>query len=318
MTFFHEADDNLASLPLTKWRIGVAGAGAVGGHYGLMLQQAGMKVRFLARGAHLQAMQAAGLRHVAPDGVLRCMPVQCSDNPALLRDCHVILLACKTTQLPTMLASLATHAASAALISMQNGVDAPAQIARVFPTSVVIAASAFIGARVEPAGTIIHSAAGHIRLAPWQGNSAKVLQVLTKVWQQAGTGARILPDARRMLWHKMLWNCGFNAITALTRRYAREIAADASCRAHVEAAMQEALAVAQAEGVTLEQADIASHIALTLKAGEVKTSMWQDVLHGRETEIEAMNGRIVALAQQYGIAVPVNRMLSDLIRALTA
>ncbi len=294
--------------------IGVAGAGAVGAHYGLALLRAGLLVRFLARGAHLQAMRRNGLRHVSA-GRVRTVRVDCSGDPASLAGCDVLLIACKTTQLDGMIEALRPYVGRALLVSVQNGVEAPARLARAFPQAPVVAASAFIGVRIEPPGTVVHTAAGHIRLAPWRGDVDRIMHCLCEVWRSAGVDARALTDARRMLWEKMLWNCGFNAITALTRRYARDIAEDAPDQ--VTAVMREAWAVARAEGVMLEEGVIARHIEATLHAGEVKTSMWQDVEHHREVEIDAMNGCICRLAERHGIDVPRNRLLTMLIQALS-
>jgi len=134
-------------------------------------------------------------------------------------------------------------------------------------------------------------------------------------WQRAGVDAQEVVDMRAMLWNKMLWNCGFNAITALTRRYARDIAANEDSARMVRAAMAETIVVAEALGVELPEDAIAQHMELTLKAGEVKTSMWQDMEHGRPTEIEAMNGHVCELGRELGIATLTNELLAALIRA---
>jgi len=119
-----------------------------------------------------------------------------------------------------------------------------------------------------------------------------------------------------MLWRKLLWNCGFNAITALTRCYARDMAANAETLPVVMQAMQEAVAVGTALGVAVDAADIDKHIAVTLAMGQVKTSMWQDIEAGRACEIDYINGYVATQADQLGLAAPVNRMLSTLVHAL--
>jgi 2-dehydropantoate 2-reductase len=296
--------------------VGVAGAGAVGLHYGLALQRAGLDVHFLARGEHLAAMQQDGVHYHTMATVSHEM-VQADDDPVTLTACDVIILACKTTQLDAMLASLQAHVTDAILLTMQNGVTAPDVVAQYFPDAAVIAASAFIGARIESPGVVVHSAAGHLRLGAWHGDVAAVLASLCDAWQQGGVDAQTVPDMRTMLWQKMLWNCGFNAITALTQRYARDVASDQGLQSWVRLAMAEARTVAQCVGVDVDEQVIEQHLALTLGAGAVKTSMWQDVIHHRAVEIEAMNGHIVHLAEQYHVAVPVNRMLYDLMRGLS-
>jgi len=300
--------------PEARPLVGVAGAGAVGCHYGAMLLRSGCRVRFLARGAHLQTLQPEGLQHES-GGETRHLQVEAGDDPALLADCDVILLTSKTTgleQLCTQLAPLIRP--DAVLVTLQNGVNAPAQVAGLFPHHALLAGSAFIGVRIERPGVVIHSAAGHLRLGLWQGDGTAMLAALLAAWQAAGVDARAVDDMRQMLWNKMLWNCGFNAITALIRRYARDVAADTAAVRWVRNAMDEVRQVAACEGVALTEKDIESHLQLTLMAGPVKTSMWQDIEHGHATEIDEMNGCIARLAERHGLTAPVNSMLADMIR----
>ncbi|OIQ00505.1 MAG: hypothetical protein AUK35_02930 [Zetaproteobacteria bacterium CG2_30_46_52] len=299
-------------------KVGIAGAGAVGCFYGAMLQQGGVDTVYLTRGEHLRALQTNGLL-VVSFGTSKQINVAASDDAASLSDCDVILLACKTTGLETMCEQLSQVVSkNCMLLTMQNGVEAPEVVQRYFPKHAVIAASAFIGVRIERPGVINHSAAGHIRLGRYENKdeSAKqVLDDLIQTWIKSGVDAAEPEDVHVMLWHKMMWNCGFNAITALTRRFAKDIANEPDTARWVSDVMLETLHVAKAMGVALPQEVIAQHIALTLKAGEVKTSMWQDMEHGRPTEIAAMNGYVAKQAKALGIETPVNDLLTSLIKA---
>lgn len=299
-------------------RIGIAGAGAVGCHYGSMLQQAGEDVVYLARGEHLSALQQKGLTHIS-NGKAYHHDIEAGDEAGILTNCDVVLIACKTTVLEEMCAQIAPSIRSnALLVTMQNGVLAPDQVAIHFPSNPLIACSAFIGARIEKPGFVIHSAAGHLRLGWWKGKDESCLALfngLLSAWNASGVDAQEIEDVQAMLWNKLLWNCGFNAITALTRRFAKDIAIDEDSARWVRSAMQESISVATASNVNLPDDVIDQHISLTMKAGKVKTSMWQDLEHHRPTEIEAMNGFIAARGKELGLSVPVNDMLASLIRA---
>jgi 2-dehydropantoate 2-reductase len=302
-------------------KVGVAGAGAVGCHYGSLLQQGGLDVVYLARGEHLAALKENGLTHVSNEETFE-MNIQASDDISILTDCDVILLTCKTTVLNELCEQLGPVINSeTVLVTMQNGVTAPDQVMHYFPESPLIAASAFIGVRVEKPGVIIHSAAGHVRLGHWgvsgQGGGAAsaALEKLIAAWERSGVDAGKVSEMKSMLWHKMLWNCGFNAMTALTRCYARDIAADEDSVRWVRVAMQETIDVARAESVQVPSDAIEQHLALTMKAGPVKSSMWQDMELGRPTEIEAMNGFVAKRAEELGLEAPVNDMLASLVRA---
>lgn len=298
-------------------KVGIAGAGAVGCHYGCLLQQAGNELVYLARGGHLAALQSAGLLHVS-NGMQTSLTVEASDDPAILARADVILLTGKMTDFPTLLTSIRAHIrADALLLTLQNGVAAPDLVCTAFPGHAVAAGTAFIGARIESPGIVVHSAAGGIRMGHWQpGPGEQYFQSLLAALHDAGVPVREEPDPRLMLWRKLLWNVGFNPITAITRRFARDMAADASTLKLLGAAMREAVAVAQAAGVALDEGDIAGHVQVTLDMGPVKTSMWQDIEHGRPTEIDFLNGFVVRQGEKLGVPVPVNAVLTTLVHAI--
>ncbi len=300
-------------------KLGIAGAGAIGCHYGVLLQQAGCEVTLLARGAHLDAMRRGGLLHESGGTVSR-IEVEATDRTPALRDCDVILLCCKMTGLQAMLDALAAVVADdALLVTLQNGVEAPAVAASVFPRHALLAGTAFIGARLEGPAHVIHSAAGGIRLAPWrQGTGDRHVDALLQALAAAGVPARMEDDAQRMLWRKLLWNCGFNAITAITRRFARDVAADPGTLAVIRDAMRETLTLALACGIGLSDEDMEKHIRVTLEMGPVKTSMWQDIEAGRATEVDHINGYVARASARLGLDAPVNRMLAALLHAIEA
>ena len=295
--------------------IGIAGAGAVGCHYGSLLQQAGNEVRFLARGAHLAALQQHGLTHFS-SGAKKIIRVQADDHPAVLADADVVLVCCKMTGLEAMLAALAPHLApTTLLVCLQNGIRAPEMLDKAIPGNPLVAGAAFIGARIEQPGVLVHSAAGGMRLARWRQDDERFPRLL-RMMLGAGIPVREETDARLMLWRKLLWNVGFNALTAITRRYAHEMAADAETLSLVRQAMEEAVSVAQSENVPLHESDIEKHIAVTLSMGPVKTSMWQDIEQGRATEVDFINGEVARRGAAANLETPVNRMLTALVHAI--
>ncbi len=297
-------------------RVAIAGAGAIGCHYGAQLLRAGVEVRFLARGRQLAALQQHGLTQFSA-GQQRHFTVTASGDPATLADSAIWLICCKTTALPDLCRQIAPHVApDAVLITLQNGLTAGDIVAGEFPRHTVMVGSAFIGARIDRPGEVIHSAAGHLRIADWQGRGSDIIAPLLAHWQQAGTDAKLVDDGRLMLWRKMVWNCGFNAITAIVRRYARDIATDPELARIASAAMDELIAVAQAEGVALTEEDGRRNMAITRTMEPVKTSAWQDIERGRPTEIDDLNGEVVRRAERHNIEAPVNRTLTALIHGI--
>jgi len=297
-------------------RIAFAGAGAVACHYGSKLIQAGFEVLFLARGEHLAALQREGLHHKS-EGACKHIPVQASADIGQMQCCQIVILSCKMTGLGELIRSLrpVIHP-EAMLLSLQNGVEAPDMIAAAFPEHAVVAGTAFIGARIEKPGYVIHSAAGGLRMGLWQrGSGEQHLDPLLAAFQDAAVPIRLDNDPAAMLWRKLLWNCGFNAITAITRRYARDMAAKPETLAIVRQAMEETVALAHAQGITIGTMDILKHIEVTLAMGPVKTSMWQDIESHRRTEVDYINGYVARMADELQLSAPVNRMLTSLIHA---
>jgi len=298
-------------------RIAFAGAGAVGCHYGSKLIQAGFDVLLLARGQHLAALQHDGLRHQS-EGSCKQVPVQATSDLSQIKSCDIVILSCKMTGLNDMIDSLRNEIhPEALLLTLQNGVEAPDLVAEAFPGHAVAAGTAFIGARLEQPGHVIHSAAGGLRMGLWRhGRGEQYLSPLTAALQEAAVPIRLDDDPAAMLWRKLLWNCGFNAITAITQRYASDMAANAETLAIVSQAMQETVTLARAQGIAISEEDIQKHIAVTLSMGPVKTSMWQDIEAGHRTEVDYINGYVVQQARALQLPATTNRMLTSLIHAI--
>ncbi len=298
-------------------RIAFAGAGAVGCHYGSKLKQAGYDVCLLARGAHLKAMQEFGLLHES-EGKQVFVQVEAGHDVHNLSDCQVIVFSCKMIGLATMIEMLKPVVTpEMLLITLQNGVEAPEVVASAFPGVAVVAGTAFIGARVERPGVVIHSAAGGLRLGHWQqGKGDQFLSPLLDAFNDAGVPAREDDNAASMLWRKLLWNCGFNAMTAISRRFAKDMAASHETLLVVRQAMSEAVAVARALGVVIDESDVEKHIEVTLAMGPVKTSMWQDLEAGHKTEVDYINGYVVRKGAELDVSADTNRLLTTLIHAI--
>lgn len=289
----------------------------MGCHYGSRLQQAGNQITLLARGEHLNVLQSQGLKHES-EGLTQQLAVNATDRLSASDEMDVVIFSSKMTTLSVMIAQLKPQIRSETLlVTLQNGVEAPLWLAKHFPENPIAAGTAFIGARLEQPGYVVHSAAGGIRLGLWQEGAGQAsLAVLTEQLKAAGVPARVDKNPAEMLWRKLLWNNGFNAITAVTRRYASEMCEPQERLAIVLDAMRETVAVAKAEGIAIGEEDIQAHIEVTRRMGPVKTSMWQDIEAGHKTEVDYLNGAVITRAARHGIATPVNQLLTTLIHAI--
>ena len=142
---------------------------------------------------------------------------------------------------------------------------------------------------------------------------------IVALFNLAGIDTRIVEEAEPLIWSKLIVNVGINALTALLRVPNGILAQIPECEGLMAQAVDEAVAVARALHINLaydQQKDRVKHVcALT---SENRASMLQDILRGAPTEIDVINGAIVAKGREVGVPTPVNMLLTQLIKALEA
>lgn len=289
-------------------KVGVMGAGAVGSYFGARLARAGAEVVLVGRGEHLARVASEGLAVASCDGDFHVEPRAVTD-PALIGPCDLVLVCVKSgdtdaaaTELPPLVGP------QTVIVSLQNGVENDERLEQVFPGQ-VLPALCYVGARIDAPGTVIHSAAGRVILGEWDGAVSERLQRIARTLEEAGVPVKTSAEIRVELWKKLLWNLGFNTVSALTRATVAEMLGHPGVRRVLAAAMDEAVAVARASGVPLE-ADLPERVIQGSAAfGALKTSMLQDVEKGRPLEADALNGAVVRLGRRQGIPTPVNETL---------
>jgi 2-dehydropantoate 2-reductase len=302
-------------LPATA----VVGAGAVGCYFGGMLARAGVPVTLIGRPAHVEAIQRDGL---LLDGlhVHERIAVNASTELAAAYDAHLVLFCVKTTDTEATARALASHLNRASVVvSMQNGVD---NVERIRSASGIhaVAAVVYVAAAMTAPGQVKHSGRGDLILGRTPSSPAEVnLDAVAALFERAEVPCRIAAEIRKELWSKMLMNCAYNAVSALSRERYGRIAADAGARELIREIITEAVAVARSEGVALD-ARAMTEAAYTLgqAMSGALSSTAQDIERGKLTEIDSLNGYVVRHAAQSGIPAPVNRTLYTLIKLLEA
>ena len=287
--------------------VAVVGAGAVGCYFGGMLARAGVPVTLIGRAAHMDAIARDGLR-IEGLRVHERIAVRASTSIEDTRDARVVLFCVKTTATESSAREVRAHvAADAIVVSMQNGVD---NVERIEAASGLHAAAAvvYVGAEMTAPGVVTHTARGDLVVGA--GSEA-----IAAMFEDAGVPCRVSADIRTELWTKMLLNCSMNAISALARTPYGAMVHDQGGRELVRIGIDEAVAVARADGVTLD-ADVVTAAAYRL--GEAATSTYsstaQDLMRGKPTEIDSLNGYIVRRGAEFGIPTPVNRTLHTLVK----
>lgn len=302
----------------------IAGAGAIGGYIGAKLALAGEDVTLFARGPHLAAMQARGLRVISPDGDFEVHPKVIGDlSQAAPAD--VIILGVKAhslTQLAPQVKPLI--GATTTVVSTQNGVpwwyfesgQPPGiRLERVDPGGViaasidarrVVGSIVYFSTEIPEPGVIRHTDGNRITLGEPDGSRSERVRAIAEALVKSGLRCPVTAHIRGEIWVKLLGNVAFNPISALTRATLAQMVRDPDVCALVRNIMIEVEAVAHKLGLELP-VSIDQRIAGAGKVGQHKTSMLQDLEAGRPMELEAVVGAVVELAERLNVPTPHTR-----------
>ncbi len=304
----------------------VAGAGALGSVFGGLLARAGWPMVLLGRAEHLDAVRTSGLRIEGLFGehVVRGLEIA-TDSAALRRTFATVLVTVKSYDTSATVRAIAPHLApDGHLVCLQNGLGNLEQAAEIVGLRRVLGARVIFGAELLAPGRVrvTVNAAPVLVGSPDPADGARAAAAAEWAGAFAAAGIPSEPTANLAgeLWAKVFYNAALNPLGALLGVPYGHLAEDADTRALMDAAIDEAFAVARASGVALRWPDAAAYRdvfygALVPPTAAHRSSMLQDLERGRPTEIEAINGYVARRGREVGIAVPVNTTLTHLIRA---
>ena len=290
-------------------RVGVVGAGAIGGLYGGVLARAGHQVGFLARGEHLRAIRSRGLKITSPTFGSFAVQAPASDNPAELGDAELVLFAVKTYDLDEALpAAQQMLAAGGAVMTFQNGLEAPDQVAaRVGEPHVLIGTTGLEATILEP-GVVGHLADWHyVTVSALNGPPSARVEHIAETLRAAGINASVVPDGHRALWEKAMILMPMATITSVCRAPIGQIRDLPATRELALTLLEEVSAVARACGYELPAARERARSTIETAPASMKASMARDFERGKRTELEALTGALVRLADAQRIEVPAMR-----------
>ncbi|MBR0682312.1 2-dehydropantoate 2-reductase [Roseomonas eburnea] len=316
-------------------RICVFGAGAIGGLMAAKLALRGeAEVTVIARGPHLAAMQADGLRLVSEGREIVARP-RCVASAGEAGPQDYVLVTLKAHSLPGAAAQMQPLLGpETAVVSAVNGVpwwyfhgiggahegrivesvDPGGIVSRLLPPSRAIGCIVYPAAEVVEPGVIEHGYGDRFSLGEPDGSRSPRAQRLSQALIAAGFKAPVRPRIRDELWVKLWGNMAFNPISALTTATLDVLVNDDGQRGVARAMMLEGQRVAEALGVRFA-IDVDRRIAGAAEVGAHRTSMLQDLERGRPMEIEALLGAVVELAELVGEAAPTCRTVLALVRA---
>lgn len=302
-------------------RIGIVGAGGVGGYFGARLAAAGQDVAFVARGKHLEAMNADGLAVLSPAGDLR-LPVRATSDPAEIGPVDYVLVCVKTWQLPEAIAAIRPLVgAGTAIVTVQNGVEAPGQVADVYGQDAVLPGAAEVIAYVESPGVVRHLGNGKLNVGEWDNQVTPRTDRLRDAVVGAGLQANVPDDIWAALWTKFLSVVPGGGLGTATGAAYGVLRTHPATRRLLTEAITEIRDVALARGIQLAADVVPRTLAwIDQLPADGTTSLQRDLIAGRPSELDAWTGAVVRLGNAAGVPTPVNTFLYDLAtaRALAA
>ena len=291
-------------------QIAVMGAGAVGCYYGGMLARAGHDVVLIGRPEHVAAIEREGLR-LETQSFDERIRVRASTETAAVRGAKLMFFCVKSTDTDSAALAIKPHLeADALVLSLQNGVENADRLRALLPQEVA-AAVVYIGSEMAGPGHVKHHGRGELVIEPF-----KISDSVARALIAAGVPTTISDNVRGELWAKLILNCVYNALSAITQLPYGQLVKGNGVVAVIRDIVDECVAVAHADGVKIPgDVDAAVRKIAQTMPGQYSSTA-QDLARGKRSEIEHLNGLIVRRGTALGVATPANRLLQVIVKLL--
>ena len=298
----------------------IIGAGAMGGLFASLLAPHAAVTLLTTNREHAAVIGAQGLALVDLDGTTRQLPVRVLTDPKDYGRRADLILVCTKTRATAAAAATARDqlAEDGLVLTLQNGLGNLEQLVAAVGANRAAAGVTSQAATLLAPGRVRHAGIGPTVLGRPAGRAGAV-EAVAALFNRAGLDTRISDDVDSLLWSKLIVNVGINALTALLRVPNGVLAQVPECEQLMAQAVDETVAVARALHIDLPYETQLERVrqvcALT---GTNRASMLQDILRGAPTEIDVINGAVVAKGLEVGVPTPVNLLLTQLVKALEA
>jgi 2-dehydropantoate 2-reductase len=301
-------------------RILIVGAGALGGLVGASLTRAGADVTLLeANVARARMLNDSGLQIARAGEEEICVPVHVVTSVEGLAPFDLVFVAVKTYQTEAAVRAVATAVGPGTrFLSMQNGIGNTETIARLVGAERVLCGITYHSIQHAGPGRLTYRAGiKPIQIAPFTGTSTPEVEAIGELFRTAGFDTNVVSNIDHTVWQKLLHNAVVSATSAVTGLTCRQMLADEDLMAFMRDLCNEIVAVMRARGVPIvDEEDPFRPVIGSLKAlGKNRPSMTQDLSRGMRTEVDALNGAIVAEARRLGLSAPHNEALVHFIHS---
>lgn len=294
-------------------KIAIMGSGGVGGYFGAKLALAGNDVTFIARGAHLDAIRANGLRVTTDTAEMTVNPAKVTDDPATIGPVDVVLFTTKLYDTTEAAESLKpVMGPDTFVVTVQNGVSGADLIGDVLGRDKVLAGSTYIISHLEAPGVIRHMGQfQRIVFGEVDGTLSDRGNRFAKVCADAGIDIDFSDRVLTTMWEKFIPLTVMSGMTALTRMPIGPILSDPELLAMVDAAVAEAVAVGRAEGVPLHE-NAAERVQKTVRAApyDTKSSMLVDLERGKKMELPWLSAAVAKMGADLGVPTPTHAFIA--------
>ena len=297
-------------------RIAILGSGGVGGYFGGRLAAAGADVTFVARGPHLEALQASGLRIESPKGNLHLPRVNATGDTAAIGPVDVVFFTVKlydndsaTPLLPPLLGP------ETVVIPLQNGVDSVDVLTRAVGRPHVAGGTTYLAAVIAEPGVIRHTAMDHLVFGELDGARTPRLERLLEACRPTGFQATLSDRIEIDIWTKFVRLSTFSGMTTVTRSPVGPLRDDPYLFAMWQAAAMEVMAVARKKGVALTMQVFDQMITMVRDLPpNAKSSMLEDLERGRPLELPWLSGAVVRIGAEVGVEAPIHRFIATVLK----
>jgi 2-dehydropantoate 2-reductase len=296
-------------------KIAIFGSGGVGGYFGAKLAAAGEDVTFLARGAHLKAMQDGGLHVESPQGSFHLSKVQATDRPQAIGPVDVVLFTVKMYDVDASAATLKPLIGpDTVVITLQNGVEAMDMVAAHVGARHVAGGAAYIVVVVDQPGHLRHTTAQSLVFGERDGSRSDRLVAFEEAGKRAGFGTKASAQVETDLWIKFVRLSTWSGMTSVTRSPMGVVREDPALLAMMMTAIDEAIAVGAARGIAFPPDLVDSTLGMiTNFPAASKSSMLEDLERGRRLELPWLSGAVVRLGQEVGVPAPTHHFITTVL-----
>lgn len=306
-------------------KIGIVGAGAMGGLFAGMLTRAGQDVWLIdnykqraekinREGLIIEASKALESREAKQE----IIKIKVTTDPSNVGSCDLVILFVKAydTEKATR-NSLSLTGKKTAWLTLQNGLGNIEKMGKIVGKGRVVGGITYQGATVLEAGRIRHAGCGKTVIGEIDGKETERIKQISDIFNQARIETEISDNIQGVLWGKLLVNAVINPLTAITRVRNGQLLESPLLKETMKLIVEEAMRVPLKKGIRLPYQKVFEKVEESCQASRDNiSSMLQDILRKKRTEVDFINGAIVSKAEKMGISTPLNRALWNIVKFL--